>query len=174
MVARTPGQRLVGHGAHVEKALLRRDQLRRLGTVDRTVDVLDLHGLADHARERVQDDETGAAGRKVLLGPGGGFAADRATRRAAELGMPGQVAVDGAGQRIEAHDEAAAPLVDPKIADLGRTGAPVAIADQERDGADHLGVADLEPAQLTLLEGSRDGTGGEPVGRGPAGRCRTA
>ena len=155
-------QRLVRHRSDVEKRLGGVDQLRRLGALDRAVDMLDLHRPAGHARERVQNDEAGTAGQKVLLRPRDGCAADRAVGRASKLGMPGQVAIRGAGQRIEGHDEAATALVDAQIADLGRAGAPDAVADQKRDGANHLRVADLDPAQLTVLEGCRDRAGDQP------------
>ena len=154
--------RLVSHCSDVEKRLSGIDQLRRLGALDRAVDMLDLHGPAGHACERVQNDEAGSAGQKVLLRPRDGCAADRAVGRAPKLGVPGQIAIRGAGQRIEGHDEAATALVDAQIADRGRAGAPDAVADQKRDGANHLRVADLDPAQLTVLEGCRDGAGNQP------------
>src|SRR6185369_7897091 len=77
------------------------------------------------------------------------------------LAMPLEVAVLRAAQRIEAHLEPGAGLLDLEVADLRNRRAPVSVAHHERDRTDGLRFADLDPAQLTILQGGGHGPGGQ-------------
>ena len=140
---------------------------RRL--LDRAVDMLDLDRAPGHALERMQDDEAGAVGEEVGLSAwpspvelevavGVGLRCWRRRRSPGPAALQHGVVGHARSRR--------APCSIVEVADLGRVGAPVLVAHEEADRAQHLDAVELDVAQLAGVE--LDATAGRPSARVPA------
>ncbi len=147
-----PRQHLMGQRPDVLERAHRVDQLGEGRALGPAVGVQDLDRLAGNPLDRVQDDEAGPVGDEVGDRPGGRLEAERAVGAALDLRPVAELLGRILADRLIAHLEAARALIDPQILDRRIVGAPVLVADDERDRPDRLLAADPDIAEIAAIE----------------------
>src|SRR6185295_7246251 len=104
---------------------------RKAGAALAAIDMRHIDRTAGDALQRMQDDEAGAIsdeipGRRSTAGE-----AHPAVRIARDLRRPGQVALRGSAERLEAQAKATLRLAEIESGDLRAGRAPVAIAHEK-------------------------------------------
>ena len=126
--------------------------LREHRLLDAPIDMLDAQRPADHAGERMQDDEAGAGGAEVGAGRGNALEIETAVGVTLDDDVERQLhAVAFAAPPVR-HREAVTALVDLQVFQRGHVGAPVFVAHEKGDGAQRFDAVHAQIAQLAAVE----------------------
>src|SRR4029077_7167582 len=103
--------------------------------------------------------ESGSVGEDVRLGLGDRFELKRSVALAAYSRVIDKLLLGVRTGGAIADGELAGTLADLQVVDLRRVGAPVFVANEKGDGANHLGPTEADIAQRAVLELNRQGPG---------------
>src|SRR5688572_12661024 len=149
----------MGERAELHHGLDRVDEIREGAILDRAVDVLDAHGIAGDAIDGVEDDEAGAVGDEIRLGPALRAEAQPTLGGAGDLRAVAEGLRRVLAKRVIGDAEGLAVLADRQVRDLRAVGGPVAVADDEGDGAQQLAAAEPDVAKVPRLQLDAEGAG---------------
>ena len=156
----------MGDGAQVHHRLHGVDQFAESACRRVSPPVLVIRaGLPATIGDRVQHDEAGAVGEEIGERAAARGEAQRAVGAADDLGAVGEALRRVARGRVVADAEAIAVFLDREVLDDGIVGAPVPVAHDERDRADHLDAGKADVAQVAGLELRRQRAGGQHARR---------
>ena len=147
---------LVLQRADLEHRLAGADDLGEAPLLLLAVGVDDLDGLTHHTIQRMQDGEAGAVGEEVGRWRAGDGEVQRALGTRFDLRHIVQALGPVLGGGGIADGEAVLALPDLQVVDGGRIGAPVLVAHQIGDAAQHLGPAIADVAQRAIVEHGGD------------------
>ena len=155
-----PAARLMGQAGDVHEGLPRRDQRGKARLLGRAVRVIDRDRRPRDPGDRVQQREAGAVRPDLPLSPDHrprGQPAGRQIDRQRGVDRPRAHVIP----RRPGDARPVRPVGQAQIADAGRDGAPIAVADQEGQAADRLDPVQMQVAQAVALQHQPRGPAGE-------------
>ena len=122
----------------------------------RALDRLDARGLPGDARDRMQDDETGAVGEKIGRRDALGREPQRPVRLPGDLGGIPEFLRAVARHGVVGNAKAAGVLEDFQPCDRRIVGAPILVADDEGNRSQHLDAVEADISQVAAFELGRE------------------
>ena len=146
------GQRFVGQRADLVEGLQRIDDGGEAVGDQPAIDMQHLDRPAGDAAQRMQHDEAGPVGREVAMRRGDSGEIQAAVGQSRDRREIADAAMLVAAARPVGNPEAVGALAHHELVDNRRIGAPVLVAHQEGDGAQHLDLAETDIAQCAIVE----------------------